>query len=108
MSTQPGLLLAAILLLSSSTLAQEPAPHSYVPKKGFVPDARTAISIAEAVWAPIYGAAQIKQERPLQAVLKGDVWVVTGSLPAGYARGGVALAEIAKGDARILRVSHEK
>jgi hypothetical protein len=76
-----------------------------VPREGFVPDAATATRIAEAVLVPIYGARQIRSEQPLKATLRVDVWQVTGQLPAGW-RGGVAVVEIAKRDARILHVSH--
>ncbi len=75
-----------------------------VPKKEFVPDEETAIKIAEAAWTPIFGDS-LKNERPFHAKLVGDVWYVEGSLPEG-ALGGVAEAEIAKADGKILRVSH--
>ena len=87
--------------------AQDPAPHSYVPPEGFVPDATTAARIAVAVWIPIYGAAQIESEKPYTASLSGGVWSVQGSLPAGSV-GGTAYAEIAKSDGRIIRVTHGK
>jgi hypothetical protein len=84
--------------------SQEPS-HSYMPREGFVPDAVTAARIAEAVLIPIYGARQIASQQPLSATLRGDAWHVTSQLPAGSV-GGVASVEIAKSDARILRVSH--
>ncbi|MBI3996184.1 MAG: YbbC/YhhH family protein [Candidatus Omnitrophica bacterium] len=80
--------------------------HHFVPKVGFVPDEDTAIKIAEAIWAPIYGES-LNDERPFHANLVGDIWHVEGSLPEGMS-GGVAEAEIAKADGRILRVSHGK
>jgi hypothetical protein len=80
---------------------------SYVPPDGFVPDAETAISVARAVWIPIYGAKQIDGQKPYEATLTGEVWTVTGSLPKGYS-GGVAGAEISKKDGRIIRVSHDR
>jgi hypothetical protein len=52
--------------------------HSYVPPKGFVPDEKTAIRIAEAVWSPIYGEAMIQGEKPFVASLKSGVWTVGG------------------------------
>lgn len=79
-------------------------PHRFVPPNGFVPDAQTAIKIAQAVWLPIYGE-RVLRENPFKATLQGDVWTVEGSLPKGTL-GGVAIAEISKTDARILRVSH--
>ena len=81
------------------------APHSYEPPEGFVPDSSTATRIAEAVWIPIYGEEQIRNQRPYRAALQGASWVVRGSLPPGQP-GGVAVAEIARSDGRILRVSH--
>lgn len=81
--------------------------HSYKPKDGFVPDAITAIRIAEAVLTPVYGEEKIKSERPFTATLRKGVWTVEGSLPEGWL-GGVAVVEISKEDGRILRMSHGK
>ena len=93
------------ILVVSAILASASQKHSYVPSKGFVPDEKTAIRIAEAVWSPIYGEDKIQNEKPFVASLKGEVWTVQGSLPKGWV-GGVAIAEISKSDGRILRVSH--
>ncbi len=78
---------------------------SYKPKEGFVPNRETAIRVAEAIWIPIYGTDQVNREKPFVATLKNGVWFVRGSLPKGY-NGGVAEAEIAKDDGRIIRVVH--
>jgi hypothetical protein len=85
--------------------APQAPSHSYMPAVGFVPDSATAVAIAVAIWTPIYGAREISAERPYVAHLRGDVWTVTGTLPRKVP-GGVAVAEISKRDARILRVSH--
>jgi hypothetical protein len=77
----------------------------FKPKAGFVPDEKTAIAIAVAVWLPIYGEKQIESEKPFNAVLKDGVWHVEGTLPKNVP-GGIAVAEISKEDARILRISH--
>ena len=95
----------ALLVWHSGAPIQQ--PHSYVPPKGFVPDSLTAVRIAVAVWGPIYGESQIQSEAPFRAVLHGGVWTITGTLPPGMV-GGVAIAELAKSDARVLRVSHGK
>ena len=58
-------------------------------------------------WGPIYGDSQIQGEAPFRAVLHGGVWTVAGTLPPGMV-GGVAIAELAKSDARVLRVAHGK
>jgi hypothetical protein len=92
-------------LLQLPTFADE---FSYHPPNGMVPDAETAKRIAEAVWLPIYGKKIIDSEKPFKVHLKGDVWIVEGAdLPKDWV-GGVALAEIAKSDGRILRISHGK
>lgn len=87
-------------------LAGETA-HSYKPASGYVPDAETAIRIAVAIWEPIYGRERIEAERPYRASLRNGVWVVEGTLLPGTL-GGVAVAEISKADATVLRVSHGK
>ena len=95
------------LVSISIMLASVSQRHSVVPSNGFVPDEKTAIKIAEAVWVPIYGEQQIQSEKPFVASLKNGVWTVEGSLPKSWV-GGVAIAEISKRDGRILRVSHGK
>jgi hypothetical protein len=85
--------------------SQQPDRNSYKPKNGYVPDEQTAISIAVAVWTPIYGKQQIESEKPYKATLKNGVWTVTGSLPEGY-NGGTAVAEISQESGCILRVIH--
>jgi hypothetical protein len=107
------ILFCAVGCLGIAALASEVTKHSAKPKDGLVPDAKTAIKIAVAVWEPIYGEAQIAGEKPYVARLDTNgVWIVEGSLPRGLfgspVKGGVAVAEIAKGDGRILRVSHGK
>jgi len=96
------LLMALHLVVSAAV-----AGSGYKPPRGYVPDERTAIAIAEAVLVPIYGAGQVTQERPFHAVLRGKVWEVAGSLPPGW-DGGVALVQINKDDGRILSVTHGK
>jgi hypothetical protein len=80
------------------------------PKDGFVPDAKTAIKIAVAVWEPIYGEVAIAKEKPYRAkLLTNTVWKVEGSLPGGIdMMGGVATAFISKSDGKILNVYHTK
>ena len=66
----------ALLLVPRLAGAQQPTYHPYVPASGFVPDSATAVGIAVAVWAPIYG--QIAPEQPVAATLDDGVWTVTG------------------------------
>jgi len=93
--------LGALIVVGAET-----AKPKYKPKDGYVPDAKTAIKIAVAIWEPIFGESQIASEKPYRAWLgTNGIWIVVGSLPEGYP-GGVAMAEIAKEDGRILNVSH--
>jgi hypothetical protein len=95
-----------LVLVVGFSSAAEPK-HSVKREAGFVPDEKTAIAIAVAVWSPIYGEKEIQKEKPFKAVLKDGVWYVEGTLPKGFL-GGVAEAEISKDDARIIRISHGK
>jgi hypothetical protein len=97
-------LLCAALCATSIAMAQVP---SYKPAKGFVPDEKTAIAIAEAVLKPVYGDEHIRGEEPFHATLKGDVWTVDGYLPPNMA-GGVATVQINRIDGRILYMMHGK
>ena len=67
-----------------------------VKQEDYVPNAETAIKIAEAVWLPIYGKG-----------ICGDKPFVEGTL-AKDAKGGVPYIEIQKSDGRILVVTHGK
>jgi len=90
------------------TKASAQEQHSYRPEQGFVPNEATAVAIAEAVWLPIYGKQTLDKERPFRAVMKNDVWTVTGTVDwvNKQDKGGVAIAEISRVDGRIIRVSH--
>ena len=93
-------------MLISSTVLADNSKHTVMPEQGYVPNANTAISIAEAVWLPIYGEG-INDKKPFVAKLHGDTWVVKGSLPAQML-GGVPVAEISKKTGVILMISHGK
>jgi hypothetical protein len=100
-----------LFCVSNAHAEDQKAATQDIPVNGYVPDERTAIQIAEAVWIPIYGAAKIKGEEPFDAELQGDVWIVEGSLPKmpGYiVKGGTAMAKISQKDGRIIDVWHEK
>ena len=89
------------------------AEHNYVPPNGVVPDAETAVVIAEAVLTPVYGRKQVGSEKPFKATLKGETWEVEGSLHCERLGGGphdcvggVALVDISKRDGRVTRITH--
>lgn len=78
---------------------------TYKPLSGYVPDAETAISIAKAVLAPIYGDAKINGEAPWHAGLSQGVWTVVGTFN-GKGNGGEAIIQIDKETASIKFVGH--
>ena len=99
------------LLALGSLVACATEKHTVQPSAGFVPDKETAISIAVAVWTPIYGKEKIAKQKPYKAKLINDIWIVNGSLKQkkGFITlGGVAIAEISKCDGKIIRVYHSK
>jgi hypothetical protein len=83
------------------------APHGSSQTNGVVPDGRTAIRIALAVWGPIYGDKEIEGEKPYVARLKNGIWTAEVSLPKDW-DGGTAYIEINKADAKVLKVTHYK
>lgn len=76
----------------------------------------SAVKIAEKALRKMYGKRKIESEKPLNAKLDGNVWVVTGTLhcrdskgnETGMCVGGVAEARISKDDGRVLSVTHTK
>jgi hypothetical protein len=102
-------------LLISSCDAQElgkQVKHSAPIPNGAIPDERTAVAVAEAVLLPVYGPEKVYAERPFQAVLHDDVWIVTGSshtsAPGSVHVGGTSLVEISKAKGCIERITHSK
>jgi hypothetical protein len=104
--------LLPVLLVSvfASGYLQAQSDSSVQPKSGFVPNAETAVKIAEAVLVPVYGEKKILDERPFNAKLEGDVWTVIGSLHCGapHCVGGAAEVKISKSSGQILQMVHYK
>jgi hypothetical protein len=84
-----------------------------------VPDAATAVSIAEPALAKVYGKRQIDYEKPLTAKLENGVWQIYGTLccpdrngqwtcETGKCDGGVAALQLRQSDGKILSISHTK
>jgi hypothetical protein len=78
---------------------------SFVPKGGYVPDAGTAIAIADAVTVPIYGRSQVDREKPLRAELEDGKWLVLGTLH-GATVGGTLEVLIDQMTGKILYLNH--
>jgi ATP-dependent Clp protease ATP-binding subunit ClpA len=71
-----------------------------LPEASVVPDADTAKRIAEAMWIAQYGADTIARQAPINAELKFNVWIVTGSSSTEAP----LFAFILQADGRILSV----
>ena len=90
--------------------------QSYTPPNGYVPDAATAMKVAEAVMIPVYGREKIESERPFKATLRGDTWTIEGTLRCENGKGsittecagGVAVVKLSKTNARIISMIHGK
>ena len=84
---------------------------NYKPIKGYVPNEKTAITIAIAILGQIYGVDKIEKEKPFKAKLKNGIWHVVGSVkcPKGVVCvGGAATIDISKHSGCILKVIHGK
>jgi hypothetical protein len=106
---QLALLTLLVVLHHAGSYSQQSPSHGS--KEGSVPDAETAVKIAEAALIPVYGEKKIVSERPFKAALQGDVWIVDGTLHCGdhpHCVGGTAHVEIAKQSGQILRMTHFK
>jgi hypothetical protein len=50
---------------TGSLFAQNKEKHNYIPKNGYVSNEKTAISIAVAVWNPIYGGRENRKRKTI-------------------------------------------
>ena len=107
-----AVLLAAFALTAADSRSQTTAGVR-------VPDAATALSIAEPALIKTYGKRQIDYERPLTAKLDGGIWTVYGTLccpdrdghrtcEEGKCVGGVAVLKLRQSDGKILSIMHYK
>lgn len=71
---------------------------TYLPEDGVVKNEKCAVRIAEAVLADVYGADDLKWQKPFVAILeKNDIWVVSRTFPKNkQLKGGVAYIKIRK------------
>jgi hypothetical protein len=104
-----------VLLLLVLTVSAQDSPATNVR----VPDAATALRIAEPALTKVYGKRQIEYEKPLTAILEDGIWSVYGTLccpdrkgrrtcEVGKCVGGVATLELRQSDGKILSVFHTK
>ncbi len=106
-------LLGVVLALGQTPADYRSHPDQSPPPQGWVPDEKTAITIAEAVLRPIFGEKAIRKERPLGAALDGGRWVVTSHQQSSHdpnriVVGGSLHVEIDKMTGKILSAYHSK
>jgi Clp amino terminal domain, pathogenicity island component/NTF2 fold immunity protein len=89
----------------SPTSRQQPVSTLALPRGGCVPDAETAIRIAEAVWTPLYGGETVSKQQPFRAELANDIWTIRGS-PGDPAQRAL-VAKIERSDGRVLQLGEE-
>jgi len=105
-------LLAAFALTAAHSRSQTTAAVR-------VPDAATALRIAEPALIKTYGKRQIDYERPLIANLDNGIWYVHGTLCCPDRNGqrtceefqcvgGVAVLKLRQRDGKILSIMHYK
>ena len=75
--------------------------------ENMLPDAKTAVSVAEIYMFNVYGREQIKNERPYDVRKYKNYWLVSGSLPEG-AKGGVFYILLDQRDGQVISFHHEK
>lgn len=92
----------------SQTLYQNPnpAPPQSRAKNIVVPSRETAIQIAKAIWAPIYGVKTVQAGQAFDAVLAGGIWTVTARFGSGAMVEGTAIIDIAQEDGRVSKIAH--
>lgn len=111
-----SVILGAVLLAAFTLTA--PDSHSQSTTEVKVPDAATALKIAEPALIKTYGKRQINDEKPLTAKLEGAIWSVYGTLccrwkghrtcEEGKCLGGVAVLKLRQTDGKILSIVHYK
>jgi hypothetical protein len=77
-----------------------------LPENGVIPDERTAVAVAEAVFSPVYGKDYVDKFLPYHAELQDGLWTVYGTLRPAGAHGGTPQLRINKQDGRVLEIWH--
>jgi len=80
------------------------------PTGGYVPNAEVARRVAIEFLIPIYGNDEVRQEMPYSAILKGDVWIVRGTvkdLPSVVHFGHPLEIWISRSTGQVMRVEVE-
>jgi hypothetical protein len=82
--------------------------HNVIDNKTFIiKDSITAIGVAEPILFSLYGKDNIIQQRPYEAYLIDQYWIISGTLAKNYL-GGTFLIILSATDSKILQITHGK
>lgn len=101
------LLALALIAMPHAVPADLSDPSVGIPVEGLVPDAGTAISIAQTILIRRFGVREVAGQMPLSARLTDDVWSVEGTISSGTFGRAIQI-EISKRDSRVLRIGFGK
>jgi hypothetical protein len=73
-----------------------------------VPDEETAIKIAEIFLFKNYSKREIVKEKPYKIGLVNNYWIIIGSLPSYYKKGGTFEMVINSKDGKVIGITHSK
>lgn len=76
-------------------------------KELLIKNENTAIQIAEPILSDIYGESHIKDQKPYEAYLIDNYWVINGTLPIGML-GGTFVIIIDARNSKVLKINHYK
>jgi hypothetical protein len=74
-------------------------------KEVIIKDSKSAINIAESIVFGIYSEQTIVDQKPYEAYLIDDYWVISGTLPKGI-RGGTFMIIMDARDCKVIRITH--
>lgn len=73
-----------------------------------IKDKKMAISIVEPILFDIYGKDKITEQRPYKIFNIDNYWVISGTMPSRFEKGGTFLIIIDSRNCRILKIKHGK
>ena len=73
-----------------------------------ISDKQTAIEVAEPILFKTYGKDRIRDEQPYNADFIDGYWVLSGTLPYYYTKGGTFLIILDGKDGNVIKLTHSK
>lgn len=88
-----------------NTLADKTLHNVLNHKEIIIKDKEFAINIAESMVFSIYGKENIVDQKPYEAYLIDNYWVISGTIPKGM-RGGTFMIIMDARNCKVLRITH--